>query len=90
MEGTDSFKDGKAVIKIKRADISSNGTAFITIKSGSKSDRITVVCQTSASGFDTVKTKGDNLPHNLVTSANNPYVLPNGNGGKDQLDIKLR
>ena len=90
VEGTDSFKDGKAVIKIKRADISSNGTAFITIKSGSKSDRITVVCQTSASGFDTVKTKGDNLPDNLVTSANNPYVLPNGNGGKDQLDIKLR
>lgn len=88
--GTDSFTDGKATIKIKRMNTASNGTAIITIKSGSKTDRITVVCQTSASGFDTVKTKGDNLPDNLVTSANNPYVLPNGNGGNDQLDIKLK
>lgn len=88
--GTDSFTDGKATIKIKRTDTASSGTAIITIKSGSKTDRITVVCQTSATGFDTVTTKGDNLPTNLVTSANNPYVLPNGNGGNDQLDVKLK
>ena len=49
-----------------------------------------MVCQTSASGFDTVKTTGDNLPDNLLTSANNPYDLPNGNGGKDQLNISLK
>ncbi|MGN1206493.1 MAG: leucine-rich repeat protein [Eubacterium sp.] len=90
VENTDQFEDGKATIKIKKVDPTKNGTAIITVKSGAKSDRITVVCQTSATGFDTVKTTGDNLPENLATSAQNPYILPNGNGGKDQLNITLR
>ena len=87
---TDQFADGKATIKIKKADASKTGTAIITVTSGAKTDRITVVCQTSASGFDTVKTTGDNLPDNLVTSVDKPYNLPNGNGGKDQLNISLK
>lgn len=87
--GTETCADGKTTVKIKRVDTSINGTAVVTVKSGSKSDRITVVCQTSGTGFAPVTTKGDNLPDKLTTSASNPYVLPNGNGGKDQLSVSL-
>ena len=85
------FEDGKATVTIKRVDAKANGTATITVRSGAKSAALTVVCQTSASSFDNeAKNKGDNLPDTLNnTSSSNPYVIPNGNGGKDQLGAKL-
>lgn len=86
-----TFADGKSTVKIKRVDAKTNGTAIVTVKSGSKSAQITVVCQTSASSFDnSAVNKGDNLPDTLNnTSKSNPYVIPKGNGGKDQLGVEL-
>ena len=84
-EGSETNEAGvSSVILIRKG----TGNAKITLESGTKSDSIDVYCQTS--GTVSATPSGDNLPANLNTSAQNPYAIPAGNGGKDQLVASIK
>ncbi|MBO5488464.1 MAG: Ig-like domain-containing protein, partial [Eubacterium sp.] len=83
-----SYENGVAKAKITRVG---TGSATVSITSGTKSDEISVQCQTSVKSL-TAKNEGVNLPETFTSatgglSKTTPYQMNANNGGVDKIVV---